>query len=63
MFCQTLSTTSELRRPVYRSVAVRSVNVDSCLAMMMTVKWDVKDIMSQHSTYVDALLKVRPTLF
>lgn len=58
MFLQTLSITSELRRPVYRAVAVRSVNVDNCLAMMMAVKWDVKDIMSQHSAYVDALLKV-----
>ena len=25
---------------------------------MATVKWDIKDIMSQHSQYVDSLLKV-----
>ena len=28
-------------------------------ALMATVKWDIKDIMSQHSQYVDSLLKVR----
>ena len=55
---QTLSTAAELRRPVYRAVALRSVNVDSCLQQMMTVKWDIKDIMSQHSGYVDSLLHV-----
>ena len=27
--------------------------------LMATVKWDIKDIMSQHSQYVDSLLKVR----
>ena len=29
------------------------------LTHMGTVKWDIKDIMSQHSQYVDGLLKVR----
>ena len=28
------------------------------LMHMATVKWDIKDIMSQHSQYVDSLLKV-----
>jgi hypothetical protein len=56
-FSQTLSTASELRRPVYRGVAVRSVNIDACLQMMLNVKWDIKDIMSQHSPYVDSLLQ------
>jgi len=28
------------------------------LTYMATVKWDIKDIMSQHSQYVDSLLKV-----
>jgi len=39
-------------------VALRSVNVDSCLQQMMNVKWDIKEIMSQHSGYVDSLLHV-----
>jgi len=55
---QTLSTAAELRRPVYRAVALRSVSVDGCLQQMTTVKWDIKDIMSQHSGYVDSLLRV-----
>ena len=28
------------------------------LTHMTTVKWDIKEIMSQHSQYVDNLLKV-----
>jgi len=29
---------------------------------MMNVKWDIKDIMSQHSVYVDSLLHVSVSL-
>ena len=28
------------------------------LQSMSSVKWDIKDIMSQHSAYVDLLIKV-----
>lgn len=56
-YSQTLSTAVELRKPVYRSVAGRCIDADHFVQMMSSVKWDVKDIMSQHSTYVDALLQ------
>lgn len=52
----------ELRKPVYRSVAGRCIDADHFVQMMSSVKWDVKDIMSQHSTYVDALLQVHVIL-
>ena len=55
---QTVSTAQELRRPVYRGVAVTSIDYDALLQQMALVKWDVKDIMSQHSAYVDVLLQV-----
>lgn len=56
-YSQTLSTAVELRRPVYRSVATRLIEVEHFVQMMSGVKWDVKEIMSQHSSYVDALLQ------
>ena len=59
---QTVSTTQELRKPVYRTVASRSIDFEKLLILMANVKWDIKDIMSQHSNYVDVLLQVREDL-
>lgn len=57
-FCsQSLSTAIELRRPVYVIVSSRAVDYDKILNIMGTVKWDVHDIMSQHSAYVDLMLR------
>ncbi|XP_041478383.1 syndetin-like [Lytechinus variegatus] len=55
-YSQTVSVASDLRKPIYRGVASRCMDYDRILQLMMTVKWDIKDIMSQHSPYVDALL-------
>ncbi|XP_038044483.1 syndetin-like [Patiria miniata] len=56
-YSQTVSVASELRRPVYRGVASRCILFERMLQLMCTVKWDIRDIMSQHSTYVDVLLQ------
>ncbi|XP_022109307.1 syndetin-like [Acanthaster planci] len=56
-YSQTVSVASELRRPVYRGVASRCIFFERILQLMSTVKWDIKEIMSQHSTYVDILLQ------
>ncbi|XP_072029065.1 syndetin-like isoform X2 [Amphiura filiformis] len=56
-YSQTVSVASELRRPVYRGVASRCIDFEKILQLMFTVKWDIKDIMSQHSAYVDVLLQ------
>lgn len=55
---QTVSTASELRKPVYWIVAAKAIDYEQMLLLMANVKWDVKEIMSQHNVYVDALLKV-----
>lgn len=47
----------DLRRPVYMFVAVKSVEYESVLSQMCLVKWDVREIMSQHNRYVDLLLR------
>uniref|UniRef100_A0A8C5T8H8 VPS50 subunit of EARP/GARPII complex n=1 Tax=Malurus cyaneus samueli TaxID=2593467 RepID=A0A8C5T8H8_9PASS len=56
-YSQTVSTASELRKPVYWIVAAKAIDYEQMLLLMANVKWDVKEIMSQHNVYVDALLK------
>lgn len=55
---QTVSTASELRKPIYWIVAAKAIDYEQMLLLMANVKWDVKEIMSQHNIYVDSLLKV-----
>jgi len=62
MFCtvyQTVNMAVELRKPVYWSVSLRVIPYDTVLQQIGAVRWDVKEIMSQHNTYVDFLIKVR----
>ena len=54
-----LSATALLRRPVYYGTSLRSVNGGDILQLMSKVAWDIKEVRSQHSHYVDVLLKVR----
>lgn len=50
--------TGELCRPVYMCVSACAVDFKGILALMAKVNWEVKEVMSQHSQYVDILLKV-----
>lgn len=54
---QTVSTASELCKPIYWIVAGKAIDYEQMLLLMANVKWDVKEIMSQHNIYVDTLLK------
>ncbi|XP_004602239.1 syndetin [Sorex araneus] len=56
-YSQTVSTASELRKPIYWIVAGKAIDYEQMLLLMTNVKWDVKEIMSQHNIYVDAFLK------
>ncbi|XP_015231998.1 PREDICTED: syndetin isoform X1 [Cyprinodon variegatus] len=56
-YSQTVSTASELRKPIYWIVAAKAIDYEQMLLMMAGVKWDIKEIMSQHNVYVDVLLK------
>lgn len=57
-YSQTVSTASELRKPIYWIVAAKAIDYEQMLLMMAGVKWDIREIMSQHNVYVDVLLKV-----
>uniref|UniRef100_A0A8C5HRV4 Syndetin n=1 Tax=Gouania willdenowi TaxID=441366 RepID=A0A8C5HRV4_GOUWI len=56
-YSQTVSTASELRKPIYWIVAAKAIDYEQMLLMMSGVKWDIREIMSQHNVYVDVLLK------
>uniref|UniRef100_A0A8C5BXU0 VPS50 subunit of EARP/GARPII complex n=1 Tax=Gadus morhua TaxID=8049 RepID=A0A8C5BXU0_GADMO len=56
-YSQTVSTASELRKPIYWIVAAKAIDYEQMLLMMSGVKWDIREIMSQHNVYVDILLK------
>lgn len=56
-YSQTVSTALELRRPVYRNVASRVIDYEQTLQYMTGVRWDIRDIMSQHNAYVDILVR------
>ncbi len=57
-YLQTVSIAPELRHPVYRIVSHQSMDCDGLLQLISQVRWDVREIMSQHSGYVDAVLNV-----
>jgi hypothetical protein len=54
---QTLSTIDELRSPVYRPVVRALFDPHQMISMMVQVKWDIHDLLSQHNPYIDMLLK------
>ncbi|XP_034017409.1 syndetin [Thalassophryne amazonica] len=56
-YSQTVSTASELRKPIYWIVAAKAIDYEQMLLLMVGVKWDIREIMSQHNVYVDVLLK------
>ncbi|XP_047487381.1 syndetin-like [Penaeus chinensis] len=53
----TVKITPEIRHHVYTAVASQVIDYDGILNRMSNVKWDINDLMSQHSQYVDVLLR------
>ena len=47
----------QIRHHVYTAVAAQAIDYDGVLSRMTSVKWDISDLMSQHSQYVDILLR------
>ncbi|CAL1535105.1 unnamed protein product [Lymnaea stagnalis] len=56
-YTQTVNMACEVRKPVYSVVSRQSIIYESVLQQMGTVRWDIKEIMSQHNAYIDLLLK------
>ncbi|XP_031849318.1 vacuolar protein sorting 50 [Nomia melanderi] len=56
-YMQTIASTVDLRKPVYMAVASQALDIANILNLMNKVNWEVTDVMSQHSGYIDELLK------
>lgn len=55
---KTVEVAVDLRKPVYGRVICRAIDYNQVLGMMSKVNWEVKDIMCEHSRYVDYFLQV-----
>ncbi|OXA57412.1 syndetin [Folsomia candida] len=47
----------ELRKPILAGISCRAVDYPAIVSQMEKVNWEVKDLVSQHSNYVDVLLR------
>ncbi|XP_066929033.1 syndetin-like [Clytia hemisphaerica] len=56
-YSQTVDVASDLRLPVFQMVGKKVIPYDKILQKMLQVRWDPKEIMSQHNSYVDALVQ------
>lgn len=56
-FTQTIACTTDLRKPIYMCVAARAFDLRQSLISMSRINWEVKDVMSQHNSYIDVLLR------
>ncbi|KAG8227260.1 hypothetical protein J437_LFUL003993 [Ladona fulva] len=56
-YSQTVNVADELRRPIYLCVSKNAVNIRQILNLMSQVDWEVPDVMSEHSSYIDILLR------
>ncbi|KAK0090814.1 hypothetical protein PV325_003834 [Microctonus aethiopoides] len=55
-YSQTIVSAIDLRKPVYMTVISKAFNVANVLTLMNRVNWEVRDVMSQHSDYIDTIL-------
>ena len=57
-YFQTLAVAQDLRLPIYTSAVCRCLETEHIVGLMSRVQWDIKEVMSQHSHYIDVLLQV-----
>ena len=53
-----MAVAQDLRLPIYTSVACRCLDTDHVIGLMNRVQWDIKEVMSQHSHYIDVIIQV-----
>lgn len=57
-YSQTVGAVGDLRQCVYGCVAAKALDYGHIVNMVSATNWDIGELMSQHSRYVDLLLKV-----
>ena len=56
-YAQTVDIVAEVRGPVYKAITDATIDYGGILQSMSSVKWDIKDIRSDHSDYVSAIVR------
>ncbi|XP_030747477.1 syndetin [Sitophilus oryzae] len=56
-FAQNITSAIHLRRPVYMAVVAQIFDLRQILVSMSKINWEVKDVMSQHNSYIDMILR------
>ena len=56
-YSQTIQSSPNVRWPVYYDVVLHAVDYNAVIEQMSMVNWEIREIMSQHNSYVDKLLK------
>ena len=57
-FENTIGCIENLRDPIFMTSCDKAINSDVILPLMSKVAWDIREVRSQHSQYVDILLRV-----
>lgn len=56
-YFQNISSARDTRIPIYMTVVARTFDLRQILVSMSKINWEVKDVMSQHNSYVDMILR------
>lgn len=56
-FDNVISAVVDVREPIFLASVAKSMNTEGILGMMAKVSWDIKEVSTQHSPYVDQLLR------
>ena len=62
-FQETLGCIENLREPIFMTSCDKAINSDVILPLMHKVAWDIREVRSQHSRYVEILLRVTYNLY
>ncbi len=54
---QSVEAIPEVRWYMYKNMAGKLIDIDDIVGKMAAVKWDVKDMRSDHNTYVDKFVQ------
>ena len=56
LFAVPLALVKEVRSPIYYACLVKLLSLDQIIPLMAKVSWELREVRSQHSEYVDILL-------
>lgn len=54
---QTVDIVKEIRTPVFKTISEHVIDYDRILSVMLSVKWDVKELMSDCNPYINILVQ------